>query len=177
MSTIQNKIVANFWFDQQAEDAAKFYTTVFKHSKMGKISYYGEEGREITQKMPGTVMQVEFWLEGQRFTALNGGPQFKFNEALSLAINCSNQHEIDDYWNKLTEEGDPGSQQCGWLKDKFGVSWQVVPEKLADWMSDRDQEKSGRVMKALLQMKKIDLNQLKKAYDGSEEKKRKPDYA
>ncbi len=163
MATTQ-KINSNLWFDTQAEEAAKFYTSVFKNSKLGKISRYGKEGFEIHKRPEGSVMTVEFWLEGQLFTALNGGPHFKFNEAISLVINCDNQEEVDFYWNKLSEGGDKNSQQCGWLKDKYGLSWQVVPKILGEWMSDPDKEKAGRVMNAMLKMKKIEIAKLKEAY-------------
>jgi predicted 3-demethylubiquinone-9 3-methyltransferase (glyoxalase superfamily) len=154
------------WFDTQAEEAARYYTGIFKNSKMGKIARYPEAGREVHGKRAGTVMTVAFELNGQPFTALNGGPQFKFNEALSLQIMCKDQEELDYYWNTLTQGGDPKAQVCGWLKDKYGVSWQVVPTAMADLMADPDQEKTGRVMEAMLQMKKIDIAELQRAFDG-----------
>ena len=154
------------WFDNQAEEAARYYTGIFKNSKIGRISRYGEAGREVHGQKPGTVMTIEFELNGQPFTALNGGPIFKFNEAISFQIMCQTQEEIDHYWNKLSEGGDKEAQQCGWLKDKYGLSWQVVPTVLAEMMSDPDKEKSGRAMEAMLQMKKLDIAELKRAYEG-----------
>ena len=154
------------WFDDQAEEAVAFYTKVFKKSKVGKISRYGEVGREMHHKAPGTVVTIDFELDGQPFTALNGGPDFKFNEAISFQVNCKDQEEIDYFWEKLGEGGDEKAQMCGWLKDRFGVSWQVVPRELGKMMSDRDAKKTGRVMEALLKMKKLDLAALKNAYAG-----------
>jgi predicted 3-demethylubiquinone-9 3-methyltransferase (glyoxalase superfamily) len=165
MATMQ-KIISNLWFDKQAEEAVKFYTSIFKNSKIGRISKYGKEGHEIHGMPEGTVMTVEFWLEGQKFLALNGGPIFKFNEAVSFVINCDTQEEIDKFWEKLSEGGDKKAQQCGWLKDKFGLSWQVVPTILPDMMSDPDAKKSQRVMKAFLQMKKIEIAPLIRAFKG-----------
>ena len=154
------------WFDTQAEEAARYYTGIFKNSKMGKISYYTEAGSGTHGKRAGTVLTASFELNGQPFTALNGGPQFKFNEAISLQIMCKDQEEIDYYWNKLGQGGDPDAEICGWLKDKFGVSWQVVPAAMADMMADPDTEKTSRVMDAVMQMKKLDIAQLQRAYDG-----------
>jgi predicted 3-demethylubiquinone-9 3-methyltransferase (glyoxalase superfamily) len=165
MATMQ-KIISNLWFDRQAEEAAKFYTSVFKNSSILKTSHYGKEGFDIHKMPEGTVMTVEFQIEGQKFVALNGGPVFQFNEAISFIVNCTNQQELDYYWEKLSQGGDPKSQQCGWLKDKFGVSWQVVPVQLEEMMQDKDREKADRVMKAFLQMKKIDIHQLEEAYHG-----------
>jgi predicted 3-demethylubiquinone-9 3-methyltransferase (glyoxalase superfamily) len=165
MATIQ-KITPHLWFDRQAEEAAKYYTGIFKNSKILNTVHYSKEGYEIHKMPEGTVMTVEFLIEGQKFIALNGGPLFKFNEAVSFLVNCASQQEIDYYWEKLTPGGDPKAQQCGWLKDKFGVSWQVVPEQLHDMMTDRDREKSDRVTRAFLQMKKIDLRALEEAYEG-----------
>src|SRR5262245_11579119 len=160
------KITPCLWFDSQAEDAARFYTGIFKNSKIGKISRYGEAGKEIHGKKPGSVMTVEFELDGQSFTALNGGPLFKFSEAISFQVHCQDQPEVDYYWERLCAGGDPKSQQCGWLKDKFGVSWQVVPTILPELMSGPDPKKSQKVMQALFQMKKLDIARLKQAYDG-----------
>jgi predicted 3-demethylubiquinone-9 3-methyltransferase (glyoxalase superfamily) len=154
------------WFASEAEEAARFYTGIFKNSKIGAISRYGEAGREVHGQAPGTVMTVQFELNGQPFTALNGGPIFKLNEAVSFQIMCRTQDEVDQYWNKLSEGADKSAQQCGWLKDKFGLSWQVVPTVLAEMMSDPDKEKSGRVMQALLQMKKLDIAELEQAFEG-----------
>ena len=162
----KQKIAPCLWFDDKAEEAAKHYTGIFKNSKIRKTSYYTEVGREVHGRKPGSVMTVDFEVDGQSFTALNGGPDFKFNEAISLQIFCETQKEIDDYWDRLAQGGDPKAQQCGWLKDKFGVSWQVVPRVLGEMMADRDREKTGRVMAALLQMKKIDLAELERAYQG-----------
>jgi len=154
------------WFDTQAEEAARYYTGIFKHSKIVSISRYTEAGREVHGKAPGTVMTVAFELNGQPFTALNGGPIFKFNEAISFQIMCKTQEEVDHYWNKLSEGGDKQAQQCGWLKDKYGLSWQVVPTVLVEMMTDPNKEKSGRAMQAMLQMKKLDIAELKRAFAG-----------
>lgn len=165
MPVIQ-RIAPCLWFDDQGEEAAKFYTAIFKNSKIVGIARYGEAGHEVHGRPAGTVMTVAFELDGQRFTALNGGPIFKFNEAISFQVNCDTQEEVDYYWERLSEGGDTKAQQCGWLKDKYGASWQVVPRVLIDMMSDPDTEKSGRAMKAMLEMKKIDLGELKRAYAG-----------
>ena len=160
------KITTNLWFDSQAEEAAKFYTSIFENSKIGRITSYGNEGNQIHGKPQGTVMTVEFELEGQAFVALNGGPQFKFTEAISFIIHCEDQKELDYYWEKLSEGGDEKAQVCGWLKDQFGVSWQIIPENLTEMVNDSNPEKSERMMKALLQMKKIDIKTLNQAYIG-----------
>jgi predicted 3-demethylubiquinone-9 3-methyltransferase (glyoxalase superfamily) len=165
MTAIQ-PITPCLWFDNQAEEAARYYTGIFKNSKIGTITRYGEVGREIHGGVPGTVMVVAFELNGQPFTALNGGPLFKFNEAISFQIMCRTQEEIDHYWNKLSAGGDKDAQQCGWLKDKYGMSWQVVPTVLTEMLSDPDKEKSGRAMQAMLQMKKFDIAELQRAYKG-----------
>ena len=161
-----HKITPCLWFDHQAEAAAKFYTSIFKQSKLGRIARYGKEGFEIHGQPEGKVMTIEFEINGQTFTALNGGPVFKFNEAISFQVNCDTQAEIDFYWKKLSVGGDKKAQQCGWLKDKYGVSWQIIPKALSEFMSSPDSEKSERVMKAMLQMKKIDLEKIKRAYKG-----------
>jgi predicted 3-demethylubiquinone-9 3-methyltransferase (glyoxalase superfamily) len=166
ISKIQ-KITTNFWFDTQAEEAVNFYTSIFKNSKIGRITRYGKERHEIPGVSEETVMTVAFQLEGQDFVALNGGPQFKFTEAISFIINCESQEELDFFWENLSEGGDEKAQVCGWLKDKFGVSWQIIPGDLTEMVSDPDPEKSARVMKAILQMKKVDINTLKQAYEGS----------
>jgi predicted 3-demethylubiquinone-9 3-methyltransferase (glyoxalase superfamily) len=153
------QIVPCLWFDNQAEEAARFYVSVFSDSKIKRISYYGKEGFEIHGQKEGTVLTVEFEINGNPFTALNGGPIFKFNEAVSFQIFCDTQQEIDDYWGKLIGEGEEG--QCGWLKDKYGISWQIVPTVLPQLISDP--VRSERVMKALLQMKKFDIETLKAA--------------
>ncbi|GAX91055.1 VOC family protein [Effusibacillus lacus] len=161
------KITPNLWFDTQAEEAAKFYTSIFKNSKIGRITRYGKEGHEIHGMPEGIVMTVEFQLEGQEFVALNGGPHFKFTEAISFIVNCEDQEELDYYWEKLSEGGDEKAQVCGWLKDKYGVSWQIIPTALNEMLSDPDPEKSERVMKALIQTKnKIDIKTLLQAYEG-----------
>ena len=156
-----HKIQPCLWFDTQAEAAAKHYVSIFKNSKMGGISRYGKEGKEIHGRDAGTVMTVEFELEGQKFLALNGGPQFKFDEAVSFQVFCENQAEIDYFWSKLSEGGSEGP--CGWLKDKFGLSWQVVPAVLPELMRGADAAKGDRIMKAVLQMKKFDIAALQKA--------------
>ena len=158
------KITPCLWFDDQAEQAAKFYTEIFKNSKIKKISRYGKEGYEIHRKPEGSVMTVEFELDGQAFTALNGGPVFKFNEAISFQVDCATQEEVDYYWEKLSEGGDENAQQCGWLKDRYGLSWQIVPRALLEMLNDPDAKKSQRVMAAMLRMKKIDIETLKRAY-------------
>ncbi len=154
------------WFDDQAEEAARFYTGIFKDSSIGRISRYGEAGREIHGRPPGTAMTVAFEINGQAFTALNGGPVFKFNEAISFQVSCQDQKEVDYYWAKLSEGGDQKAQQCGWLKDKYGVSWQIVPTVLIAMISDPNSTKSQRAMAAMLQMKKIDIAELERAYAG-----------
>ena len=166
MSTSKmQKITPCLWFDSNAEEAVNFYTSIFKNSKIGNISRYGEAGYEIHGEPAGTVMTIEFELNGQAFTALNGGPMFKFNEAISFQVSCESQEAVDYYWGRLSEGGDEKAQVCGWLKDKYGVSWQIVPTVLVEMLQDKDAEKSGRVMEALLQMGKIDIKRLKQAYE------------
>lgn len=160
------KISINLWFDHKAEEAVKHYTSIFRNSEILSRTHYGKEGYETHHMPEGTVMTIEFTLGAQKFIALNGGPEFKFNEAVSLVIECKNQQEVDYYWEKLTQGGDPNSQVCGWLKDKFGLSWQVVPEQLQRMLQDKDREKTERVMKAMMKMKKLDLQQLEDAYNG-----------
>lgn len=160
------RITPCLWFDDQAEQAAEFYTAIFRNSRIVSRTRYGEAGYEVHGRPAGTVMTVAFELDGQAFTALNGGPVFKFNEAISLQVNCETQEEVDYYWEKLSAGGDEKAQQCGWLKDKYGVSWQVVPGVLIELIGSRDYEKSQRVMNAMLQMKKIDIDKLKRAYAG-----------
>jgi predicted 3-demethylubiquinone-9 3-methyltransferase (glyoxalase superfamily) len=157
------KITPFLWFDDQAEDAVKFYTTVFENSKVGRILRYGEEAAKASGRPTGSVLTIEFEIEGQKFVALNGGPQFRFNESVSFVVNCETQKEVDYFWEKLTADGGEESQ-CGWLKDKFGLSWQVTPTVLIDMLHDKDSEKAERVMKAMLQMQKIDIEKLKAAY-------------
>src|SRR4051794_13399482 len=162
---ITNRIAPCLWFDTQGEAAANFYTSVFENSRIVKITRYGEAGREIHSKPPGSVMTVVFELDGQRFTALNGGPAFTFTEAISFEVSCDDQREIDHFWDALSRGGDPGAQQCGWLKDQFGVSWQVVPNILDDLLGDPESARSQRAMNAMLQMKKLDIAELKRPYD------------
>jgi len=163
MTTVQ-KITANLWFDKNAEEAVKFYTSIFSNSKIGRTAKYGNEGYDIHGMNEGTVMTIQFWLEGQEFIALNGGPDFKFNEAVSFIVNCDTQEEIDNYWAKLSTGGDKEAQVCGWLKDKFGLSWHIIPKILPEMLVDSDSKKSQRVMKEMLQMKKIDIQSLEHAY-------------
>jgi predicted 3-demethylubiquinone-9 3-methyltransferase (glyoxalase superfamily) len=158
------KITPFLWFDHQAEEAAKFYTSIFKNSKVGRIFRYNEQAAEKTGRPVGSVLTVEFQIEYQRFVALNGGPLFKFDESISFVVNCDSQEEVDYFWEKLIADGGEESA-CGWLKDKFGLSWQIVPTVLIDMLHDADSEKSGRVMKAMLQMQKIDIKTLKDAYN------------
>ena len=161
-----SKITPCLWFDDQAEEAATFYTGIFRNAKIVKISRYGAAGQEIHKKPAGSVMVVAFELEGQAFTALNGGPNFTFNEAISFQVNCETQEEVDYYWQKLSAGGDEKAQQCGWLKDKYGASWQIVPKVLGELVGDPDSEKSQRAMGAMLKMKKIDIAELKRAHAG-----------
>jgi predicted 3-demethylubiquinone-9 3-methyltransferase (glyoxalase superfamily) len=163
--TIQ-RIIPCLWFDSEAEAAATFYVSIFERSGITRISRYGEEGREVHGRAAGTVLTVAFELEGQPFTALNGGPHFKFNEAISFQVMCQTQDEIDRLWRELSAGGDEKAQQCGWLKDKYGLSWQIVPAVLADLIGDRDPAKAGRAMKAMLGMKKLDIAALKRAHAG-----------
>jgi predicted 3-demethylubiquinone-9 3-methyltransferase (glyoxalase superfamily) len=161
-----SKISPCLWFDHQAEDAANFYTSIFKDSKILAISRYPEAGKEVHGRSPGSVMVVAFELNGQTFTALNGGPVFQFSEAISFQIQCETQTEVDYYWERLSEGGDPGAQQCGWLKDKFGVSWQVEPKILSEMLSSQDQAAVERAFLAMLQMKKMDIAALQRAFAG-----------
>jgi predicted 3-demethylubiquinone-9 3-methyltransferase (glyoxalase superfamily) len=153
------------WFDRNAEEAATFYTSIFKNSKIGSVSRYGEAGFDVHRMPAGTVLTIEFDLNGQKFIALNGGPVFKFNEAVSFQVHCETQEEVDYYWDRLSAGGDPNAQQCGWLKDKFGLSWQVVPTILPKLLQDKDAARAARVMNAMLQMKKIDIGRLQQAYE------------
>jgi predicted 3-demethylubiquinone-9 3-methyltransferase (glyoxalase superfamily) len=157
------KITPFLWFDDKAEEAANFYVSIFENSKMGSIARYGEEGAQASGRPKGTVMTVTFELDGEEFIALNGGPHFTFTEAISFCVNCETQQEVDELWEKLSEGGK--KSRCGWLKDKYGLSWQVVPTVLGKMMQDRDAGKAGRVMKAMLQMDKIDIKRLQQAYD------------
>ncbi len=162
----RQRITPCLWFDDQAEEAAKFYTSIFKNSKIVHVSRYGEAGKEVHGRPAGSVMVAAFELDGQACTALNGGPVFKYNEAVSFQVDCETQEEVDYYWEKLSADGDEKAQQCGWLKDKYGVSWQVVPRVLIELLSDPDYEKSQKAMKAMLQMKKIDIAGLRRAAAG-----------
>ncbi len=154
------KINPSLWFDTQAEEAANFYVSKFKDSKIVNVAYYGSAG----PRPAGTVMAVDFQLAGQTFNAINGGPDFKFTEAISLLVNCGSQEEVDEFWDALGEGGEPGP--CGWLKDKYGLSWQIVPTVLNEMLGDRDPEKAQRVMQAMLPMSKIDVAELRRAYEG-----------
>jgi predicted 3-demethylubiquinone-9 3-methyltransferase (glyoxalase superfamily) len=156
----------NLWFDTEAEEAARFYVSVFKDARLGPITYYPAVGKEVTGKEAGTVLTAEFELNGTKFVALNGGPEFKFSEAISLEIICKDQAEVDYYWEKLGEGGDPSAQQCGWLKDRYGLSWQVVPRGMEEMLNDPDKAKSERAFTAMLQMKKLDMAELRRAFEG-----------
>jgi predicted 3-demethylubiquinone-9 3-methyltransferase (glyoxalase superfamily) len=161
------RITPCLWFDDQGEEAAQFYCAIFPNSRVGKVSRYGKEGREIHGKPEGSAMSVEFELDGQAFTAINGGPDFKFTEAISFQVHCETQEEVDHYWERLLGGNGAQPQQCGWLKDRYGVSWQVIPQALIKLVSDPASEKSQRAMKAMLQMQKIDIAALRRAYDGT----------
>jgi predicted 3-demethylubiquinone-9 3-methyltransferase (glyoxalase superfamily) len=161
---ITQKITPFLWFDDKAEEAADFYTSIFKNSKIGKTTRYDEEAGEATGRPAGSAMTVEFELEGQQFVGLNGGSMFKFTEAISFVVNCETQEEVDYFWSKLSAGGE--ESRCGWLRDKFGLSWQVVPVVLIEMLADKDTAKAKRVTHAMLQMDKIDIPTLKKAYDG-----------
>jgi|SRR5689334_6914962 predicted 3-demethylubiquinone-9 3-methyltransferase (glyoxalase superfamily) len=159
-------IATHLWFDQHAEEAARLYTSIFRNSRITRVSRYTEAAADMTGARPGSVMTVQFELDGQTLYALNGGPSFRFNEAISLFVHCEDQKQIDEYWNKLIAAGGK-PVQCGWLKDRFGVSWQIVPKQLIEWMADADTQKTERVMKAILRMVKMDVAVLKKAYEGT----------
>jgi predicted 3-demethylubiquinone-9 3-methyltransferase (glyoxalase superfamily) len=163
---IVQKITPCLWFDDQAEDAARFYTGIFKNSGIDTITRYGKEGFEKHGKPAGSVLTVTFRLEGQIFTALNGGPKFTHSPAVSLVVHCDTQAEVDYFWDKLGEGGDPSWQMCGWLQDKFGLSWQIVPEAFFAMVTDKDTVKSARAMAAVFEMKKLDLPMLQRAYEG-----------
>src|SRR2546425_2498541 len=158
------KIAPFLWFDNHAEDAVKFYVSIFRNSKTGSITRYEEESAKASGRPQGSVMTVAFELNGQEFVALNGGPLFKFTEAISFVVNCVTQEEVDHFWEKLSAGG--RQVQCGWLKDRFGVSWQVVPTVLVEMLQDKDPEKSKRVMTAMLKMKKIEIEALRRAHEG-----------
>ena len=161
MPAIKHKLTPCLWFDTQAEEAAKFYTSIFDNSCIRQISRYGNAGREVHGKEPGSVMVVEFEIEGQTFTALNGGPHFKFNEAVSFQVMCDTQEEIDRFWSKLSEGGEEG--QCGWLKDRYGLSWQVVPSALPQMIAQARGTQLDRMIDAIMKMKKFDLETLERA--------------
>src|SRR5260370_8672423 len=158
------KITPFLWFDDKAEEAASFYVSFCKNAKIGDIVGYDEVGAKASGRPKGSVMVIGFQLEGQEFVALNGGPHFKFTEAVSFVVNCETQREVDEFWEKLSEGGE--EVQCGWLKDKYGLSWQIVPTVLSKMLKDKDPQKARRVMEAMLQMKKIDIQTLKQAYEG-----------
>jgi len=164
MPTTTQKITPFLWFDSQAEEAANFYVSIFKQSRIDGITRYDDEASKAAGRPKGSVMTVEFELDGQKFIALNGGPHFKFTEAISLFVSCENQKEVDYFWEKLSAGGQ--EVECGWLKDRFGLSWQVVPTALLEMLQDKDPEKSKRTMAAMLKMKKLDVDALKKAYEG-----------
>jgi predicted 3-demethylubiquinone-9 3-methyltransferase (glyoxalase superfamily) len=157
------KITPFLWFDHQAEEAVDYYLSIFKNSKIGKISRYGDEAAEVSGRRKGSVMTVEFELEGQEFVALNGGPLFQFSPAISFLVDCKTQAEVDHLWDKLSAGGQ--IQQCGWITDKFGVTWQIVPSKLNEMLTDKDPAKANRVMQIMLPMKKLDMAKLQEAYD------------
>lgn len=158
------KITPCLWFDDKAEEAASFYASIFKNSSIGNIARYDAASAKVSGQPEGSVLTVEFTLEGQKFLGLNGGPIFKFSEAVSFTIDCEDQAEVDYFWEKLTEGGE--ESVCGWLKDKYGLSWQVTPKRLTELLMDPDKEKAGRAMKAMLEMKKIDVAKLEEAVNG-----------
>ena len=164
MATLE-KITPCLWFDANAAEAVNFYVSVFKNSKIGRVTYYTKAVRNKHKMPEGTVMTIEFYIDGREYIALNGGPAFKFNETVSLIIHCATQEEIDFYWDTLSAGGDPAAQQCGWLKDKYGLSWQIIPTALAHMVSDARTDKAERVMKAMQQMKKPDIKALQQSYN------------
>ena len=163
---IKNRIAPCLWFDSQAEEAARFYVSIFPNSRIVSIVRYGKAGFEIHRRPAGSVMTVSFELDGNPFTALNGGPIFQLSEAVSFQVFCETQEELDDYWAMLTAGGDPKAQQCGWLKDKFGLSWQIVPTGMEEMLADHESPKAQRAMEAVLQMKKLDMAAIRRAYEG-----------
>ena len=165
---IRHRIQPCLWFDNGAEEAARFYTSIFKNSRITRTTRYGTAGHEIHKRPAGSVMTVEFELDGTPFMALNGGPEFKFTEAVSFEVRCANQEEIDYYWEKLGAGGDPAAQQCGWLKDKFGLSWQIVPDEWEEMLADEKSPGYERAMEAMLRMKKLNIDELRRAYEGAE---------
>jgi predicted 3-demethylubiquinone-9 3-methyltransferase (glyoxalase superfamily) len=160
------KLTPCLWFDTQAEEAAKYYCSIFDHSKITGTTHYGKAGQDVHGMPEGLVLTISFELDGQPFTGLNGGPHFKFNEAVSFQVNCQTQEEIDHYWGTLSAGGEPKAQQCGWLKDKYGLSWQIVPIPFMEMLKDPDTTKSQRAMQAMMQMKKLDIATLQRAFDG-----------
>nr|WP_312745780.1 VOC family protein [Candidatus Nitrospira neomarina] len=160
---MMQKITPCLWFDHQAEEAVKFYVSIFKNTKIGDITHYEEEGAKVSGRPKGSVMTITFQLDGQEFLALNGGPHFTFTEAISFIINCASQEEVNELWEKLSEGGEKG--QCGWLKDKYGLSWKIVPTVLSEMMQSHDSKQNNRVMSSLLQMKKLDIKRLQEAYE------------
>ncbi|HEX7879131.1 MAG TPA: VOC family protein [Candidatus Eisenbacteria bacterium] len=165
MSTFK-RFTTCLWFDHQAEEAAKFYTSIFRNSRITDVFRYSEVGQEVHGRPPGSVMVANFDLDGQSFMALNGGPAFKFNEAVSIIINCDTQDEVDYYWEKLGAGGDPRAQQCGWLKDKYGLSWQVTPNGMEEMLRDENSPGAKRAFAAMMEMKKLDIGELEKAFRG-----------
>jgi predicted 3-demethylubiquinone-9 3-methyltransferase (glyoxalase superfamily) len=163
MNSRVQRITPCLWFDDRAEEAARFYTAIFPNSRIGAISRYGKDAAALSGRAEGSVMTIAFELDGQAFTALNGGPMYRFSEAISLVVHCRTQQEVDHYWERLSEGGDPAAQQCGWLKDRFGVSWQVVPEQLGELLGHPDPEKARRATQAMLSMRKLDLDALRRA--------------
>jgi predicted 3-demethylubiquinone-9 3-methyltransferase (glyoxalase superfamily) len=163
---LKHPITPCLWFDDQGEEAARFYTGIFPNSRISGSTRYGEAGKEFHQKPVGSALTIEFELNGQPFLALNGGPNFTFNEAVSFQVFCESQEEIDYYWEKLSAGGDENAKQCGWLKDRYGLSWQVVPTCIIPMLQDPDTEKSGRAMSAMMEMKKMDIAELERAYSG-----------
>ena len=161
-----HRITPFLWFDDQAQEAAELYISVFPNSRIVSVGRYGDAGQDVTGGTPGSVMTVAFELDGHPFTALNGGPLFRFTEAVSFVVSCETQSEVDHYWDTLSAGGDPDAQQCGWLKDRFGVSWQVVPAALGRLLGDPDPEKTRRVTEAFLAMKKLDIVELERAHAG-----------
>jgi predicted 3-demethylubiquinone-9 3-methyltransferase (glyoxalase superfamily) len=164
---ISQRIAPFLWFDSQAEEAAACYVSIFKNSRIIATTRYSRAGVEIHHRRAGSVMTVAFELDGMQFTALNGGPEFRFNEAISLQVNCGDQEEIDYYWDRLSKGGDPKAQQCGWLKDKYGLSWQVAPTILPELLKDPESPNAERVMEALMKMKKLDIRELERAADAA----------
>lgn len=163
---IVQKIVPNFWFNRNGEEAVDYYVSIFKNSSVGDKTYYTKSGFDQHHMPEGTVLTIEFKLEGLDFVVLNAGPEFKFNEAISMIVYCDSQEEIDYYWDKLSAGGDANAQICGWLKDRFGVSWQIVPSEFIEMLKDKDREKVERAMAAMMQMKKLDINKLRDIYNG-----------